>query len=227
VTISSLASQSLDRLALSSCSPARSRISFLAQKKLVHVSQVHRTYRYMSLEIEAIQRAAAEFIRDRHRLGAFVNGLLRDAHAAEDVLQEVWIRLSAELGNGTVLESQAAWCRGVARNLIRKHWEKQRTAKVLADSAVMEAFADRVEQAFSEDDLTETWAIRQQALDACVAKLPARSTRMLSLRYVSGDSLHEVGLAVGMSLEGVTKALYRIRQSLLECVERKLSGANS
>ena len=50
----------------------------------------------MSRESEIIQRAAAEFIHDRHRLGAFVGGLLRDAHTAEDVIQEVWVRLAAE-----------------------------------------------------------------------------------------------------------------------------------
>jgi len=36
----------------------------------------------MSTESHAIQQAAAEFIRDRHLLGAFVTGLLRDVHAA-------------------------------------------------------------------------------------------------------------------------------------------------
>jgi hypothetical protein len=59
----------------------------------------------MSTESHAIQQAAAEFIRDRHLLGAFVNGLLRDVHAAEDVLQEVWVRRS-ETG-GRSREGQA------------------------------------------------------------------------------------------------------------------------
>lgn len=71
----------------------------------------------MSTESHAIQQAAAEFIRDRHLLGAFVTGLLRDVHAAEDVLQEVWMLLSAELEKGTRIQNQAAWCRGVARLL--------------------------------------------------------------------------------------------------------------
>ena len=71
----------------------------------------------MSTESHAIQQAAAEFIRDRHLLGAFVNGLLRDVHAAEDVLQEVWVLLSAELEKGTRIQNQAAWCRGVARKV--------------------------------------------------------------------------------------------------------------
>lgn len=109
----------------------------------------------MSTESHAIQQAAAEFIRDRHLLGAFVNGLLRDVHAAEDVLQEVWVLLSAEQEKGTGIENQAAWCRGVARNLIRRHWEQQQSAKVVADSAMLEAFMVRVEQCFDWADTQE------------------------------------------------------------------------
>jgi len=178
----------------------------------------------MSIESEAIQRAAAEFIHDRHRLGAFVNGLLRDAHASEDVLQDVWVRLAAEVEKGTQLDNQAAWCRGVARNLIRRHWEQKQSAKVVADSAVLETFLDRVELAFAEVDEDRTaWAERQQALDQCVAALPERSRQMLTLRYESRVSMDDVAKAMGQTFEAVTKTLYRVRRALLECVERKLS----
>lgn len=178
----------------------------------------------MSRESEIIQRAAAEFIHDRHRLGAFVGGLLRDAHAAEDVIQEVWVRLATEVEKGTVIENQPAWCRGVARNLILKHWRTQRTAKVVADSEVMEAFLAQVEMAFSEAD--DEWQRRQQALDDCVAALPEKSRRMLSLRYEARKPVEEVAQATGQTFDAVTKSLYRLRQALTDCVERKLSQTN-
>lgn len=179
----------------------------------------------MSRESEIIQRAAAEFIHDRHRLGAFVGGLLRDAHAAEDVIQEVWVRLAAELEKGSLIENQPAWCRGVARNLILKHWRTQQTAKVVADSVVMEAFLAQVETAFSEADenADDEWQRRQQALDDCVAALPEKSRRMLSLRYEARKSVEEVARTTCQSFDAVTKSLYRLRQALTDCVERKLS----
>lgn len=178
----------------------------------------------MSLESEAIQHAASAFIRDRHRLAAFVNGLLRDAHTAEDVLQEVWVQLAAEVAKGTLLENQPAWCRGVARNLVRRQWERQQTSKVVTDSAALEIFLERVELAFAEEDeVSDDWLRKQQALNACVAALPERSRQMLALRYDSNSSMEEVARTMGQTFEGVTKALYRIRQSLLKCVERKLS----
>jgi RNA polymerase sigma-70 factor (ECF subfamily) len=182
----------------------------------------------MSAESHAMQQAAAEFIRDRHLLGAFVGGLLRDMHAAEDVVQEVWVRLAAEVEKGTHIESQAAWCRGVARNLVRRHWERQRGAKVLADSAVLEAFMDRVEQCFAEADAREDFATaRLAALEECVAALPERSRRLLSLKYTRRAALEDIAREEGQSFEAVKKALIRIRAALLECVRRKLARGES
>jgi RNA polymerase sigma-70 factor (ECF subfamily) len=179
----------------------------------------------MSRESDAIQHAAAEFIRDRHRLAAFAGGLLRDAHATEDVIQEVWVRLAAEVEKGTVLENQPAWCRAVARNLILKHWRARKTAKVVADSEVMEAFLAQVDQAFAETDdgPDDEWRRRQQALDDCVAALPEKSRHLLSLRYEARRPVEEVARAMGQSFDAATKALYRLRQALVGCVERKLA----
>ena len=64
---------------------------------------------------------------------------------------------------------------------------------------------------------------RQRALDDCVAALPERSRRLLSLRYESRASMEQVSSATGQTFEGATKALYRVRKALQECVERKLS----
>jgi RNA polymerase sigma-70 factor (ECF subfamily) len=178
----------------------------------------------MSAEPEAIQQAAAAFIRDRHLLGAFVGGLLRDMHTAEDVVQEVWVRLAAEVNRGTRIENQSAWCRGVARNLIRQHWERQQSAKVLADSEVLEAFMDRVEQCFAEAERREHFAAaRLAALEKCVAALPERSRRLLSLKYTHRAAMEEIAREAGQSFEAAKKALIRIRAALLECVRRKLS----
>jgi RNA polymerase sigma-70 factor (ECF subfamily) len=141
------------------------------------------------------------------------------------VIQEVWVRLAAEAEKGTRIENQPAWCRGVARNLILKHWRSQKAAKVVADSEVMEAFLAQVELAFAEadHDAEDEWQRRQKALDDCVAALPERSRRMLSLRYEARKPVEEVARATGQSFDAVKKSLYRLRQALADCVERKLS----
>jgi RNA polymerase sigma-70 factor (ECF subfamily) len=89
----------------------------------------------------------------------------------------------------------------------------------------MEAFLAQVETAFaeSEDAADDEWQRRQQALDECVSVLPEKSRRLLSLRYEGRQSVEEVARSTGQSFDAVTKSLYRLRQALTDCVERKLS----
>ena len=100
------------------------------------------------------QQITAWFLADRHRLMAFIFGLLREAQTSEDVFQEVWLKLHAELEKGAVIQNPPAWCRTVARNLILMHWRTKQNSKVRVDSTLVE-FLDCVEQAFAEDDAAD------------------------------------------------------------------------
>ncbi|HYG33146.1 MAG TPA: sigma-70 family RNA polymerase sigma factor [Clostridia bacterium] len=161
-----------------------------------------------------------EFLGKRHELMAFIFGLVRDWHVAEDIFQEVWVRLAATRERGTAIEDQAQWCRKVAKNLVVDHWRRQRDARVVADSTLLE-FADFVELAFEENPSTLT-PDRLQALNDCVSVLPEKSRRLLSLRYEEDMSLAGVAETVGQSPAAVIKALLRLRQTLALCVQRKL-----
>jgi RNA polymerase sigma-70 factor (ECF subfamily) len=173
---------------------------------------------------QQLNDAATRFIRDRHFLGAFVGGLLRDAHTAEDVLQEVWLCLAAEIEKGTVIDNQSAWCRGVARNLIRRHWVKSQRARNTRELDSLEAFLDRIDRCFQSADSDANYATaRIAALDQCVEALPERSRRLLSLKYTEGEAVESIASEMGQSFEAVKKALVRIRAGLHDCVRQRLA----
>lgn len=161
-----------------------------------------------------------EFLARRHELMALIYGLVRDWHVAEDLFQEVWVRLANARQRGMVIEDQARWCRKVAKNLVVDHWRRQRDARVIADSALLE-FAEFAAQAFEESPTTLSHA-RLEALNECVLGLSERSRRLLVLRYEEQRSLGDVAAATGQSLAAVVKALYRLRQALARCVRHKL-----
>jgi hypothetical protein len=48
----------------------------------------------------------------RHSLTALIEGLVRDPAAAEDIFQEVWIRLVDAAEKGTEIQDLPRWCRG-------------------------------------------------------------------------------------------------------------------
>jgi RNA polymerase sigma-70 factor, ECF subfamily len=165
---------------------------------------------------------ATEFLANRHLLMSFISGLVRDVHEAEDIFQEVWIRLANAAENGTVIENQLKWCRGVARNLILHYWRDQRTSKVIADSDLL-VFLNYVELAYDEREITpDNWTDRQQALHDCVTSLPDKWRQLLKLKYDEQCSIAEICERMGKSSAAIVKALLRLRTALAACVEKKL-----
>ncbi len=149
----------------------------------------------------------------------FITGLLRDSDVAEDIFQEVWVRLASAVEKGIVIEDQARWCRGTARNLVLHHWRDQRNEKVIANSSLLE----KIELAFEEDDrASSNWAERAEALRHCVQSLPRKSKEMLTLRYEGSNSVESVASILNKTSTSIMKALSRIRQGLFSCVERRL-----
>ena len=170
-------------------------------------------------ESGSMKAVSAEFIKGRHALMGFIRLLVRDHHAVDDIFQEVWLTLVDALERKVEINDQAKWCRGVARNLARKHWRIQRDTKVIPDSQLL----DRIELAFDEHDWqSDYWASRHEALNECVDQLPEHSRRMLTLRYEQGLSIGAMASRLERTVVAATKALSRIRAVLGECVERKL-----
>jgi len=171
---------------------------------------------------ESNKQVTAEFLAKRHQLLSFITGLLRDPLEAEDIFQEVWLKLAGALEKGIVIEDQAKWCRKAAKHLVLEHWRSRRTAKVFADSTLVE-FLDFVDQAYEENQsLHDRRPELQRALNECVAALPARSRQLIALKYEERLSLNAVAERAGQSAAAVIKALLRLRQSLASCVEKKL-----
>jgi RNA polymerase sigma-70 factor (ECF subfamily) len=171
-----------------------------------------------------LNAAASRFIADRHLLGAFVAGLLRDPHAAEDIIQEVWLQLAKEIENETPIQNQGAWCRAVARNLIRRHWEKSGRGRSPLGFERLEAFLDRVEESFAMAEKDPQFVTaRLAALEACLELLPERSKTLLAMKYAEKAALEAIASEVGQTFEAVKKALMRIRAGLQDCVQHRLA----
>jgi len=69
-----------------------------------------------------------------------------------------------------------------------------------------------------------SWGDRGEVLASCVETLPERSRSLLALCYASGATVRGVAEQVGRSERSLSKTLSRIREALVDCVERKLTG---
>ena len=168
---------------------------------------------------ERIKALSRRFVAERHALMGFIYGMIHDLAAAEDILQEVWLRLAEAAERDEPIIDPGKWCRGVARNLILHHWREKRAAKVVADSELL----DIVEQALNERQ--DHWADRRQALMECIDRLPEKSKRLLQMKYEQGLSFASMAERLQRSIDSLKMGLCRVRQALLECAERRLRFA--
>ena len=158
--------------------------------------------------------------RDRIAAAAWV--VVRDAHTAEDVFQNVAVKaLTREISfeaEGAVLSWAFITARREGIDWLRRH---RREAPGL-DTEIL----DLLEQ----DWLGETAShgeTRLEALRACLEALPAKSRSLLRLRYFEGNSCGDVAAKLGTGINVVYKRLSRLHQGLKQCVEFRLdqSGA--
>ena len=171
---------------------------------------------------QSLKALSSEFLAQRTALIAYLRGLVHDHNLAEDLFQEVYLRLAEAVERGTEIEDVARWCRGVARNLALRYWREERTGKVIVDSDLVTL----VDQAFDENDRrVAEWGRRREALRHCSERLSGFAQHVIRLKYVEGCTVKAMAEILQRSSGAILVALHRARRALLKCVEQGASSA--
>ena len=114
-----------------------------------------------------------------------------------------------------------AWCRSIVRIEVlraRQLHQRERTlADRLLDDAIDAAF-DEFQTAKRHDE-AETW---REALRRCLERVPERGQGVLRARFADELSYQQIGERLGMTIEAVRKALFRLKKQVRSCVETSL-----
>jgi RNA polymerase sigma-70 factor (ECF subfamily) len=144
--------------------------------------------------------------------------LLRDDHAAEDVVQEAYLRALRYFASFRGDDSDAArpWLLGIVRNACYAWLRDNRGARESVE------FDDALEAAERDDGTAaslppEQWvALRQQKdrVDAAIAALPPGHREVLVLRELEELSYDEIARVAGIPIGTVMSRLSRARAML-------------
>jgi RNA polymerase sigma-70 factor (ECF subfamily) len=163
-------------------------------------------------------RVLKEALGYRVELMAYARALLGNYTAAEDAVQEAMLVVVKKFDQFQEGTSMPAWCRAILRLEVlrmKQQWHREQTlAERLLDDAVDAAF-DEFQTVRRRDD-AESW---RQALERCLRRVPERGRRVLKSRFADELSYREIGERVGMTLEAVRKALFRLKKQVRSCVE--------
>ena len=169
---------------------------------------------------DRVLRAALEH---RVELLAYARSLLGNYAEAEDAVQEAMLVVVKKFDQFQEGTSMLAWCRAIVRlEVLRTKQKYQRERSLterLLDDAIDAAF-DEFQTAQRRDD-AQLW---HEALERCLGRVPKHGRRVLQARFVDELSYQQIGQRVGMTLEAVRKALFRLKKQVRLCVETTRGG---
>ena len=158
------------------------------------------------------------FTRYQRRVYLYILSQIPNPVDAEEIHQEtnvvVWNKFDQfELGTNFF-----AWACRIASYEVLKYREKRRRDRHLfSDEFVRQVASEALEQA---DGLEE----RRRSLAVCLGSLRQKDRELIQLRYAPGESGKSVAEILGRPINSVYQSLGRIRRSLFECVNRRLSA---
>ena len=147
-------------------------------------------------------------------LHTFVRAMLPTREDASEVMQEVIVILWQKFSS---VEDFRPWAFGVARLTVLRHLERRKRDRHVFDEALVNRLADLALEQESQH------VSEREALDACLEKLPAAQRELVLTAYTKGTRMDDLATRRGQTPMALYKLLHRIRQALLECVQRTLT----
>lgn len=157
-------------------------------------------------------------VRHQQTTYAYIYSQLPDRVVAEDVLQETFVTVCEKYDHFEQGTNFNAWIRSIAFWKIRQ----AKASYVRSKLVFTDALSSILDAEFSE--YADESARRHEALDQCLGKLKENDRRFVLRRYKNGSGVEEAANEAGRSIQAAYKALARIRQRLMLCIERELSG---
>jgi RNA polymerase sigma-70 factor (ECF subfamily) len=170
----------------------------------------------------ALQQGQVARLLMQHRatLYGYIFACVRNHADAEDILQNVCVAVTESIDRLAHEDGFLPWAREIARRRVLAHRRTARREQPCDPELVrcLAEAADRVEE-------RKPASAQQQALMACLEKLPPASRRLIVLRYDgSVDGADQLAGLFGRSVQGIYAQIKRIKQALRQCVERRLAA---
>ena len=162
--------------------------------------------------------------RYQSRLLNFVNRTIGDRERAEDLVQEVFIRVFRHLHRFDQTKKFSTWIYTIASNLAKNELRnRSRNPLVLFQAIKKNWEADHRPLQFEDttarpDDLYRKRFLKD-AVDRCVGQLPEHHREVFVLRELEGKSYAEISEITGCNLGTVKSRLNRARNSFAQLIE--------
>jgi RNA polymerase sigma-70 factor len=154
------------------------------------------------------------------RVYGFIMTLVFSHHDAEEVFQNTSVVLWNKFAEFEAGSNFFAWASRVAYYETLNFMRERRRSRTFSDEA-LELLANEAAA------LSEESSSRQQALEDCLTRLAAADRSLLQERYYHQRPPKQIAAIQSRSVDSVYRALSRIHNVLLNCVQRQLAKEES
>ena len=166
----------------------------------------------------ASERLPDDFVRQlteiQDRLYAYILTMVPDRTDAREVLQEANVVMCRKFDALQPGQEFAAWACSVAFYEVRSYRRKQSRDRHIFGDELLDLVAEDSQQHNTESDAAEMMVY-------CLDKLEPAQRDMVRTRYNPGGSVKDIAEQTGRTPSSVGVTLFRIRQKLLECIQRR------
>ena len=157
------------------------------------------------------------FTHYQRRLFLYILSQIPNPIEAEEVQQEtnvvIWSKF-AQFRPGT---NFLAWVSQIANFEVMKYRSRRKRDRM--------QFSDEFLETVSRESLERSDELedRRKALIECIEKLRPRDRELIQQRYAPGEKGKHLAEQIGRPANSVYQSLGRIRRSLMDCIQRRLS----
>jgi RNA polymerase sigma-70 factor (ECF subfamily) len=160
---------------------------------------------------------ARVFSRNARRIYGFIMTLVFNHHDAEEVFQNTNVVLWNKFADFQPGSNFFAWASKIAYYEVLSLMKQKRRSRTFSDEA-LELLA--TEAVALSDQSTE----RYEALEECLARLDPPDRELLQERYYYQRPPKQIAASQSKSVHAVYRALSRIHNLLLNCVQRSMKA---
>lgn len=180
------------------------------------------------LTLQGEEQAYGELIdRYRARIYTFVLRIVKDSEEANDVAQEVFIRVYSSLDKFDPRKNFSSWLLKIAQNLSIDYLRRRKPAMVSIDEPVETGRGESSIQLPSGDlapDRELEGMEVGEALEIAIGGLEPAYRMVIILRHVEGKSYEEIAEILELPLGTVKTCIFRARRILRAKLKKLLPG---
>ncbi|MBI9017594.1 MAG: sigma-70 family RNA polymerase sigma factor [Phycisphaerae bacterium] len=158
------------------------------------------------------------FMANQRKIYSFILMLVPNRNDADDIMQETLSVMWRKFSDYRPDSSFSSWGIRIAQYIVMAFRDKHIRSRLIFSEDVADKIVDKSELLSNELDC------QIEMLQDCLKRLPAKQSDVINMRYEEGLTCKNISEKLGLTVFGVYKALSRIHNALLNCVQKRMGS---